>query len=110
MHSRTRLSRAQRIVACLLLVMVVVFLVVNPLWECHDHLDNLRHLGPNGVLLIILLLACAGITLFKSLWWFRLTGLRTLPLNLQLFGTHRLCARGMLASILPVDLLLSLRI
>lgn len=109
-HSRTRLSGAQRIVACLLLVMVVVFLVVNPLWECHDHLDNLRHLGPNGFLLIILLLACAGITLFKSLCWFRLAGLRTLPLNLQLFGTHWLCARGMLSSIFPADLLLPLRI
>ena len=90
--------------------MVVAFLVVNPLWECHDHLDNLRHLGPNGVLLIILLVACAGITLFKSLCWFRLTGLRTLLQCSQLFGTHRLYDRFMLPSVFPADLALPLRI
>jgi hypothetical protein len=109
-HSQTRSNWTQRVIACLLLVMVVAFLVVNPLWECHDHLDNLRHLGPNGVLLIILLFACAGITLFKSFCWFSLTGLRTLQLSPQLFRTHRLYARAMLPSVSPVDLLLPLRI
>jgi len=109
-HFRTRFSRTQRVVACLLLVMVVAFLVVNPLWECHDHLDNLRHLGPNGVLLIILLLACAGITLFKSLCAFGLAGLRTSPLSLHLCGRHRLCTRGILPSIFSADLALPLRI
>lgn len=58
----------QRVIACLLLVLAV-FLVINPLWECHDHLDNLRHLGPHGVLLILLLVACAGVSLIKSFRW-----------------------------------------
>ncbi len=107
---RRPLSRAQRVIACLLLVMVVAFLVINPLWECHDHMDNLRHLGPNGVLMIFLLLACAGIGLLKSLCWFRLAGLRTLPVNLQLSVTHRLCARSILPSVSSADLLLPLRI
>ena len=62
------LSWKQRVIACLLLVLAV-FLVINPLWECHDHLDNLRHLGPHGVLLILLLVACAGVSLIKSFLW-----------------------------------------
>lgn len=109
-HSAIRLSRGQRIVACLLLVMVVGFLVVNPLCECHDHMDNLRHLGPNGVLMMILLFACAGITLFKSLRWFRVGVLRGLPLSPQLSATHRLYARNILPSVFSPDLLLPLRI
>lgn len=109
-HSRTRLCRGQRIVACLLLAMVVAFLVVNPLWECHDHMDNFRHLGPNGVLMMILLFACAGITLFKSLRWFRVGVLRGLPLSPQLSATHRLHAHDILPSILSSDFLLPLRI
>jgi len=109
-HSRTRLSRGQRIIACLLLVMVVAFLVVNPLWECHDHMDNLRHLGPNGILVMFLLFACAGISLFKSLRWCRPNGSRLLPLNLKLFATHLLHTHSLLLAIFPADLLLPLRI
>ena len=59
---------ARRIIAYLLLV-VVSFLVFNPLWECCDHLDNLRHLGSNGILVILLLVAAAGLTLVKTLRW-----------------------------------------
>ncbi len=108
--SPTRLSRGQRVVACLLLVMVVGFLVVNPLWECHDHMDTLRHLGPNGILVMFLLFACAGITLFKSLRWCRPNGSRLLPLNLKLFATHQRHTHGLLPSISSADLLLPLRI
>ena len=43
--------------------MVMVF---DPLWECHDHLDNIRHLGAHGLLLILLIIACSGISLLKS--------------------------------------------
>lgn len=68
MAPATRLSWKQRVIACLLLVLAL-FLVINPLWECHDHLDNLRHLGPHGVLLILLLVACAGVSLIKSFRW-----------------------------------------
>ncbi len=109
-NSATRLSRTQRIVACLLLVMVVVFLVVNPLWECHDHMDNLRHLGPNGILMMFLLFACAGITLFKSLRWFRLGVLRSSPFSPQFSTAHRLYGRDILPSAFFSDLLLALRI
>lgn len=109
-HFRTRRGQGQRIVACLLLVMVVAFLVVNPPWECHDHMDNLRHLGPHGMLMIFLLFACAGITFFKSFCWFRLTGLRRLPLKPPLFGAHRLYARAILPSVSLANLLLPLRI
>jgi hypothetical protein len=56
---------AQRIVA-FLLSMLVIFLIIDPLWECHDHLDNLRHLGAHGILLILLVVACSGISLLKS--------------------------------------------
>ena len=105
-----RLSRGQRIVACLLLTMVVGLLVVNPLWECHDHMDNLRHLGPNGILVMFLLFACAGISLFKSLRWCRPNGSRLLPLNLKLFATHLLHTHSLLLAIFPADLLLPLRI
>lgn len=58
-------ASVQRIIAFLLLALVS-FLVVNPIWECHDHLDNLRHLGPHGVLIILLMVALAGISLLKS--------------------------------------------
>lgn len=90
--------------------MVVGFLVVNPLWECHDHMDNLRHLGPNGILGMFLLFACAGITLFKSLRWCCPSGSRLLLLNLKLFATHRLHTCGLFPSISSADLLLPLRI
>lgn len=61
-------SLRQRIVACLLLLLVV-FLIVNPIFECHDHLDNLCHLGPHGFLVILLLAACAGLGLMVSRRW-----------------------------------------
>lgn len=59
---------AQRFIAFLLLALVS-FLVVNPIWECHDHLDTLRHLGPHGVLIIVLMVALAGVSLLKSPRW-----------------------------------------
>lgn len=109
-HSRTRLNRSQRVIACLLLVAVVAFLVVNPLWECHDHLDNLRHLGPSGVLMIFLLFACAGITLFKSSCWFFLAGLGISRLNLQSLAPHRRNVPAIIRSVSFSDLPLPLRI
>ncbi|TCK75888.1 uncharacterized protein DUF1625 [Acidipila rosea] len=63
-----RPSWVQRIIACLLLTLAVT-VIVNPLWECHDHLDSLRHLGPHGILVIMLMVACAGLSLLKSLRW-----------------------------------------
>lgn len=59
---------AQRTIAFLLLALVS-FLVVNPIWEYHDHLDTLRHLGPHGVLIILLMVALAGVSLLKSPRW-----------------------------------------
>lgn len=59
---------AQRTIAFFLLALIS-FLVVNPIWECHDHLDTLRHLGPHGVLVIVLLVALAGVSLLKSPQW-----------------------------------------
>jgi hypothetical protein len=58
-------SWAQRVVACLLLSLVLI-LIVNPIFECHDHLDNLSHLGSRGVLVTLLLVASAGTTLVRS--------------------------------------------
>ena len=55
----------RRTVAFLLLSWVTL-LVIDPIWECRQHLDNLRHLGPHGVLLVMLIVALAGVTLFKS--------------------------------------------
>lgn len=108
-HAATGISLGQRIVACFLLALVV-FLVVNPLWECHDHLDNLRHLGSNGFLLIVLLVACAGISLLKSLHWFSLNLLRgSLLLRPQSFSmSWQICDK--LLCVLTGDLLLPLRI
>ena len=51
------------------LLLMIAFFVVDPLWESRDHLDNLRHLGPHGVLFLLLLVACAGITLLKVMRW-----------------------------------------
>ncbi len=48
------------------MLLLSLFLVIDPLWECHDHLDNLRHFGPHGALMIVLVVACAGIILLKS--------------------------------------------
>lgn len=70
-HRKTRhpfpkkCSLAQRFVAFLLTLLVAV-LVFDPLWECHDHLDDIRHLGAHGVLLILLIIACSGISLLKN--------------------------------------------
>ena len=58
-------SFAPRIIAFLLLSLMT-FMVVNPIFECQDHLDNLRHLGPHGVLVILLVVALAGVSLLKS--------------------------------------------
>lgn len=58
-------SLAQRMIAFLLSVLMLV-LVFDPLWECHDHLDDLRHLGAHGLLLVLLIIACAGISLLKT--------------------------------------------
>lgn len=60
-----KISWKQRFIASLLL-MLSLFLVFDPLWECHDHLDNLRHFGPHGALLFALIVACTGILLLKS--------------------------------------------
>ncbi len=62
------LSWKQRIVALLLFVLLSL-LVIDPLWECHDHLDNLRHLGPHGMLVVILVIACASISLLRVFQW-----------------------------------------
>lgn len=109
-HFRTRRSRDQRIIAGVLLVLVVVFLVLNPLWECHDHMDNLRHLGPHGMLMIFLLFACAGITLFQSCCLFRAAGLRTSLLEPQRSAAFILHTRDTLLLIFSADLLVPLRI
>jgi hypothetical protein len=61
-------SSARHIISFLLLTLVT-FLVVNPIWECHDHLDNLRHLGPHGLLIILLTVAVAAIPLLKAACW-----------------------------------------
>ena len=58
-------SFAPRVIAFLLLSLTT-FLVVNPIFECQDHLDNLRHLGPHGVLLLLLVVGLAGVSLLKS--------------------------------------------
>lgn len=63
--SSTIPSWKQRILACLMLLLSL-FLVLDPLWECQDHLDDLRHFGPHGALMIVLIVACAGILLLKS--------------------------------------------
>lgn len=62
----------QRAIAFLLLVLVS-FLIADPLWELHDHLDNLRHLGPHGALLILLMVAVAGVLLLKAPRWLLLS-------------------------------------
>uniref|UniRef100_A0A7V5CSE2 Uncharacterized protein n=1 Tax=Acidobacterium capsulatum TaxID=33075 RepID=A0A7V5CSE2_9BACT len=61
-------SWVQRLLACGMLLLAA-FLVLDPLWECADHLDDLRHLGPHGMLIILLLVACAGISLLKTFQW-----------------------------------------
>ncbi len=62
----TRACSSARHIVSFLLLTLVTFVVVNPIWECHDHLDNLRHLGPHGVLMILLTLAVAAVLLLKA--------------------------------------------
>lgn len=72
------LSLGQRIIARFLLLMLA-FVVIDPLWECRDHLDNLRHLGgSHAALLIVLLIACAGVMLLRSVHLFALNLLRSI--------------------------------
>jgi len=102
------LSRSQHVVASALLGLVA-FLVVNPIWECHDHMDDLRHLGSNGLLVIVLLMACAGISPLRSLCWFSLRALRVFSWNPPVFISSRSCAGKFLCTP-AVDLLQPLRI
>ena len=105
-----RRPRVRRLLAGLLLVLVVVLLLVNPLWECHDHMDNLRHLGPHGILVLFLLFACAGMTLFRAVCWLSPdVGSTPLPsLSAWTAGLERACAD--LPAFLAADLSLSIRV
>ncbi len=58
-------QRSGRRIVAFLLLSIMAFIVANPIWECFDHLDNLRHLGPHGILVILLLVAIAGVSLLK---------------------------------------------
>jgi len=109
-QTHTRSNRRRRMLAGFLLAMMVTLLVLNPLWECHDHLDNLRHLGPNGFLVMFLLFACAGMTLFKAIRWGRPGGSQVLPLNLDLFASDHLNLPESFSSFVSADLVLPLRI
>lgn len=107
-HSSTGLSRGQRWVACALLVFVV-FLVVNPIFECGDRMDNVGHLGSNGFLLIALLIAWAGVLLLKSPRWISLNGLDVSLISPQFMVLHpKKCDK--LPCIFGGDLLLPLRV
>lgn len=66
-HSAGRArTLAQRLIAIALSLLMVV-MIADPLWEMHDHLDDLRHLGAHGVLLVLLIVLCSGISLLKSI-------------------------------------------
>ncbi|MGC9291442.1 MAG: hypothetical protein ACP5EP_01795 [Acidobacteriaceae bacterium] len=67
---------AQRWLAMLFLIAVVALCVVDPIVECHDHFDNLRHMGPGSLLTVTLLFACAG-----TLFFLTVQALRTLLLR-----------------------------
>jgi hypothetical protein len=100
----------RRWIAGLLLGLMITLLVLNPLWECHDRLDNLRHLGPHGFLVMFLLFACAGITLFQAIRWGRPGGSQLMPLHLNILASD---ARGLshpVCSFVSADLVLPLRI
>jgi len=103
-----RPSLGQRTIACLLLTLAVI-VVVNPLWECHDHLDSLRHLGPHGILMIMLAVACAGLSLLKSLRWLSLSVLYSILRSLQTFAVAPLVSQKPLCA-LTSELPLPLRI
>jgi hypothetical protein len=75
-HRRQRLVMAQRWLAMLFLIAVVALCVVDPIVECHDHFDNLRHMGPGSLLTVTLLFACAGTLLFLTVRVLRILLLR----------------------------------
>lgn len=110
LRTLAELASARRVIASFLLFLVL-FLVVNPIWECYDRMDNMRHLGSNGFLVIVLLTACAGIVLFRSLRWFSLHVLSTssliAPISAAFLHSH--CHDTRL-SVLSGDLPLPLRI
>jgi len=72
----------RRSLAGLLLAMVVVLLAIDPLWEYADHLDDLRHLGPHGILVVFLVLAWGCVTLFRTFRWLEPGQLRALDSTL----------------------------
>jgi hypothetical protein len=77
----------RRTVAFLLLSWVTL-LVVDPIWECRQHLDNLRHLGPHGVLLVMLIVALAGVSLFKSVPSLLACGLGPIAIAVGTLAVH----------------------
>ena len=98
-----------RHIVAYLLLGLAAFLVINPLWECCDHLDDLRHLGPNGILVIVLLVAIAGLSLVKTL---RLVWLSLVSFRLEMSPSH-LISRSLSSDFqisLCIDLALPLRI
>lgn len=101
--------RSGRRIVAFMLLSVVAFLVVNPLWECCDHLDNLRHLGPHGTLMILLLVAVAGLSLLKTLRWVWLN-LLSYWLKLSPSSFFVRSQPGHLRSALAIDIALPLRI
>lgn len=103
-----RPSWVQRVIACLLMTLAVM-VIVNPLWECHDHLDTLRHLGPHGVLVIMLMVAGAGLSLLKSMHWLWLSVLYSIRRTLLTYAVTPLASQKPL-DFVTSDLPLPLRI
>lgn len=101
-------SPSRRWVAYVLLA-AVVFLVVNPIFEAQDRMDNVVHFGSNGFLLIVLLIACAGAMLLKSLLWISPNTLGVFLPSPQT-SAMRPTMREKLLCILSVDLQLPLRV
>jgi hypothetical protein len=91
---------AQRIVALLLLTLVT-FLVIDPVWECQDHLDNLRHLGPHGVLLILLAVALAGVSLIRSMRSLLVSFASSILMYLESEAVHRPLVGALVCSLVP---------
>ena len=89
------------------MLLLSFFLVLDPLWECHDHLDNLRHFGPHGALMIVLFVACAGILLLKSKNALGLLLLRIVAVLLRPLVTMRASTRAIPSlafAIIPLSL------
>lgn len=107
-HSPAGLSRGQQLIACVLLVFVLFF-VLNPIFECHDHMDNLRHLGSDGFLVMLLMTACAGIALTKALRRIGIKTLRVVLMSPQFFIIQRQTCEK-LPELFGCELPLSLRI